>query len=427
MRVTIEGARVIDPASNLDSLTDLHLDDGRILAIGPAPEGFAAQQVFDARGLIASPGLVDLSVSLREPGQSQKGTIASETRAAASGGVTSLCCLPDTRPVLDTPAVAELIFDRTERAGQVRVFPIGALTKALDGEHLSELVALHDAGCVAFTQGLAPMKSNRILRRALEYAAGFNLPVIFTSQDPDLAEGGVAHEGSTAARLGLVGIPEAAETVALSRDLLLIEQTGVRAHFSGLSSARAMDMLADAQARGLPVTADVAMYQLLLCDEQLEGFSSLMHVQPPLRSASDRAALRQAVQSNVVQAIASHHRPHESEAKRVPFAASAPGISSVEILLPLALTLVADGLLELPAVLARLTSGPAAALGLPAGRLAVGEAADVTLFNPALATEIGQNWLSRGQNCPFLGQGVPGQVTHTFSQGKLVYQAPQIV
>ena len=401
MRLTIEGARVIDPASQFDQITDLHIAAGHIVAIGAAPEGFSANQRIDARGLIASPGLVDLNVSLREPGRTRKGTIDSETRAAA----------------------AELILDRCEQAGQVRVFPYGALTRGLGGEHLSELVALRDVGCVAFTQGLAPMKSNRILRRALEYAAGFDLPVVFMPQDPDIAEGGSAHEGATAARMGLVGIPETAETVALARDLLLVEQTGVQAHFSGLTSARAMDMLADAQARGLRVSADVAMYQLLLCDEDLEGFSSLLHVQPPLRSKQDRHALRQAVQSGVVQAIASHHQPHEQEAKRVPFAASAPGISSVEILLPLALTLVADGLLELPALLARLTCGPARALNLPVGTISLHERADITLFDPVAASLIGHNWLSKGANCPFIGQGAPCKVTHTISNGKLVYQA----
>ena len=423
MRITIAGARVIDPASQLDQITDLHIDAGLIHAIGEAPQGFVAAQTIDARGLIASPGLVDLDVSLREPGFGRKGSIASETRAASAGGVTSLCCPPDSRPVLDTPAVAELILDRNERAAQSRVFPIGALTRGLEGEQLSELVSLRDAGCVAFTQGLAPVSSNRILRRALEYAAGFDLTVIFRPMDPALAEGGVAHEGSTAARLGLPGIPETAETIALARDLLLIEQTGVRAHFSGLSSARAIDMLADAQSRGLPVTADVAMYQLLLSDEDLDGYSSLLHVMPPLRTSRDRRALREAVQSGIIQAIASHHQPHESEAKRVPFAASAPGISSVEILLPLALTLVADGLLELPALLARLTSGPAAALNLPAGRLALGDSADLVLFDPAGTTEIGAQWLSKGSNCPFLGQSAPGRVSHTLCQGRLVYQA----
>lgn len=423
MRLTIQGARVIDPASHFDQITDLHIAAGHIQAIGEAPEGFTANQLIDARGLIASPGLVDLNVSLREPGYSRKGSIDSETRAAAAGGVTSLCCPPDSKPVLDTPAVAELILDRSQAAGHARVLPIGALTKNLEGEHLSELVALRDAGCVAFTQGLHPMGSNRILRRALEYAATFDVPIIFTPLDPSLAEGGMAHEGATASRLGLVGIPESAETVALARDLLLVEQTGVRAHFSGLTSARAIDMLASAQARGLPVTADVAAYQLLLCDEDLNGFSSLLHVMPPLRSSADRRALREAVQSGVIQAISSHHRPHEPEAKRVPFAASAPGISSVEILLPLALTLVADGLLELPALLSRLTTGPAAALNLQAGQLTLGGAADITLFDPAQACEIGRNWLSRGANCPFIGQGAPAAVTHTLCNGKLVYQA----
>lgn len=425
MRITIAGARVIDPASQLDGIIDVHIDDGRIHALGEAPEGFTAARTIDARGLIACPGLVDLDVSVREPGFGRKGNIASETRAAAAGGVTSLCCPPDSRPVLDTPAVAELILDRCERAGQTRIFPIGALTRGLEGEQLSELVALRDAGCVAFTQGLAPVASNRILRRALEYAAGFDLPVIFTPLDPALAEGGVAHEGPTAARLGLRGIPETAETVALARDLLLIEQTGVRAHFSGLSSARAIDMFADAQARGLPITADVAMYQLLLCDEDLDGYSSLLHVMPPLRSSSDRRALRAAVESGVIQAIASHHQPHESEAKRVPFAAAAPGISSVEILLPLALTLVADGLLELPALLSRLSSGPAAALNLPVGRLAQGDSADLVLFDPAGTTEIGTHWLSRGSNCPFIGQSAPGRVVHTLYQGRQVYYSPE--
>lgn len=423
MRLTIEGARVIDPANQFDQITDLHVDDGHIVATGVAPGGFLAQQTIDARGLIASPGLVDLNVSLREPGQTRKGTIDSETRAAAAGGVTSVCSLPDTRPVLDTPAVAELILERSERAGHARVFPLGALTHGLDGEHLSELVALRDVGCVAFTQGLAPMKSNRILRRALEYAAGFDVPVVFMPQDPEMAQGGSAHEGATAARMGLVGIPETAETIALARDLLLVEQTGVQAHFSGLSSARAMDMLSDAQARGLRVTADVAMYQLLLCDEDLEGFSSLLHVLPPLRSSSDRHALRQAVQSGVVQAISSHHQPHEQEAKRVPFAASAPGISSIEVLLPLAMTLVADGLLELPALLSRLTCGPASALGLPVGTLAIGAQADIALFDPAEASLIGHNWISKGANCPFIGKGVPCKITHTIRNGKLVYQA----
>lgn len=421
MTVSIRGAHLIDPASGLDKVCDLHIEAGRIVAIGDAPEGFHAAQEIDAAGLIAAPGLVDLSVALREPGYSRKGNIESETRAAAAGGVTSLCFPPQTKPVLDTSAVAELILDRAREAGNAKVFPIGALTRGLAGEQLSELVALRDAGCVAFTNGLAPMASNRVLLRSLEYAATFDLTVIFTSQDNDLAEGGIAHEGPTASFRGLAGIPETAETVALARNLLLVEQSGVRAHFSQLTSARGVEMTAQAQARGLPVTADVALYQLILTDEALADFSSLYHVQPPLRSRKDRDALREAVKSGVIQAIASHHQPHEQDAKNAPFAATDPGISSVELLLPLAMTLVQDGLLDLPTLLARLSSGPAAALRLPAGKLAIGAAADVVLFEADGQTLAGETWHSRGQNCPFLGHCLPGVVRCTLVDGHIVH------
>ena len=423
MRTRILGARVIDPASGLDQVSDLYLDGGKIAAFDQAPNGFVVDREIDARGLIAAPGLVDLSVALREPGYSRKGSIASETLAAAAGGVTSLCCPPLTKPVLDTPAVAELILDRAQEAGHAKVFPIGALTKGLAGEQLAELVALRDAGCVAFANGLAPLANNRTLRRALEYAATFDLTVIFHSQDADLADGGLAHEGATASFLGLAGIPETAETVALARDLLLVEQSGVRAHFSQITSARGAEMIAAAQARGLPVTADVAMYQLILTDEALLGFSSLYHVQPPLRTARDRDGLRDAVKSGVIGAIASHHQPHEPDAKLAPFGATEPGISSVELLLPLALTLVQDGLLDLPTLLARLSAGPAKALRLPAGRLATGAPADLVLFDEQGQTLAGETWHSKGGNSPFIGHCLPGQVRYTLVGGRVSYQS----
>ncbi|MCP1641664.1 dihydroorotase [Pseudomonas citronellolis] len=421
MTVSIHGARVIDPASGLDQVCDVHIEAGRIIALGQAPADFHAAQELDAAGLIAAPGLVDLNVALREPGYSRKGNIESETRAASAGGVTSLCCPPQTKPVLDTPAVAELILDRAREAGNAKVFPIGALTRGLAGEQLSELAALRDAGCVAFSNGLAPLASNRVLLRSLEYAATFDLTVIFTSQDAELAQGGLAHDGPTASFRGLAGIPESAETVALARNLLLVEQSGVRAHFSQLTSARGVEMIAQAQARGLPVTADVALYQLILTDEALADFSSLYHVQPPLRSRKDRDALREAVKSGVIQAIASHHQPHEADAKNAPFADTEPGISSVELLLPLGMTLVQDGLLDLPTLLARLTTGPAAALRLPAGRIAVGEAADLVLFEAEGQTLAGETWYSRGQNSPFMGHCLPGAVRCTLVDGHIVH------
>jgi len=421
--LSIIGARLIDPASGLDQLSDLHVENGKVLAIGAAPAGFKASREVAAQGLVAAPGLVDLNVALREPGYSRKGTIASETRAAAAGGVTSLCCPPLTRPVLDTSAVAELILDRARDAGHCKVFPIGALSKGLEGEQLAELVALRDAGCVAFGNGLNSFANTRTLCRALEYAATFDLTVIFNSQDRDLAAGGLAHEGPTASFLGLAGIPETAETVALARDLLLVEQSGVRAHFSQLTTARGAEMIAQAQARGLPVTADVALYQLILTDEALTGFSSLYHVQPPLRTRADRDGLRDAVKAGVIQAISSHHQPHERDAKQAPFGATEPGISSVELLLPLALTLVEEGLLDLPTLLARLTSGPANALRLAAGELMAGGAADLVLFDPTASTVAGEQWHSRGTNSPFMGHCLPGAVRYTVVDGRISHEA----
>lgn len=423
MNLTIEKARVIDPKTGLDKQTDIHIEADKIIAIGAAPVGFQASKTISAEGLIAAPGLVDLSVALCEPGYTRKGTIATETLAAAVGGITSLCCPPDTKPISDTPAVIELILHRAKDSAHNKVYPIGALTKDCEGLQLSELVALVDAGCVAFTNGLADIASNRILRRALEYAATFDIQVIFTSQDATLAEDGVAHEGAVATFLGLAGIPETAETVALTRNLLLVEQSGVRAHFSQLTTARGVELIAEAQARGLPVTADVALYQLILTDESLSDFSSLYHVQPPLRTQLDREALRQAVKSGVIQAISSHHRPQEEDAKAAPFAETEPGISSAELLLPLAMTLVEDGLVDLPTLIARLTTGPASALRLSAGQLAVGQAADIVLFDMNSSTVVGENWYSKGRNCPFIGHCLPAKVSYTLVDGRIVYQA----
>lgn len=423
MSITISNARVINSKSKLDKQIDIHIDGGKVIALGEAPANFKATKTIDATGLIASAGLVDLNAALCEPGYTRKGSIATETLAAAVGGVTSLCCPPNTKPVADTTAVIDLILERARESAHAKVHPIGALTKGCEGTQLAELVALSDAGCVAFTNGLAPIESNRILRRALEYAATFDLQVVFTSQDTTLAEDGVVHEGAVANFLGLAGIPETAETIALTRNLLLAEQAGVRAHFSQLTTARSVELIAAAQAKGLPVTADVALYQLILTDEALSDFSSLYYVQPPLRTQKDRDALREGVKSSVIQAIASHHQPHEKDAKAAPFAETEPGISSVEILLPLAMTLVEDGLLDLPTLLTRLTSGPADALRLPVGDLAVGKVADIVLFDINSSTIVGDNWYSKGSNCPFIGHCLPAKVHTTLVDGRIIFQA----
>lgn len=423
MNLTINNAHLIDPYSGLDKQTSIHITGTQIIALGDAPKGYIADNILDASGLIASPGLIDLSVALREPGYTRKGTIATETLAAVKGGVTSLCCTPDTKPVVDTPAVVDLILDQARKSAHAKVYPLGALTKNFEGDQLAEMVALSEAGCIAFTNGLIDITNNRILRRALEYAATFDKRVIFTSQDASLAEDGVAHEGSVATFLGLAGIPETAETVALTKNLLLVEQTGVRAHFSQLTTARSVELIANAQARGLPVTADVAMYQLMLTEESLVDFSSLFHVQPPLRTRKDRDALREGVKNGVIQAIASHHRPQDEDAKMAPFAETDAGISSVEILLPLAISLIDDDLLDLPTLLTRLTKGPAAALDIEAGGLAVGEKADIVLFDMNNSILAGKDWYSKGHNCPFIGQCLPAKVIYTLVDGRIVYQA----
>ena len=423
MRIQISGARLIDPASNLDQIADVFIQSGKVVAIGQMPRDFAADQMIDAHGLVVAPGLVDLSASLREPGYGRKGNIASETFAAAVGGVTSLCCTPFTKPVLDTAAVVDLILDRAREQGFAKVYPLGALTQGLKGEQLAELVTLKQAGCIAFTNGLRPVTNNRVLRHALEYAATFDLTIIFQPQDPDLAAGGIAHEGKVASFRGLAGIPETAETVALARDLLLIEQSGVRAHFSQITTARGAALIAKAQARGMKVTADVAMYQLLLNDEELIDFSSDYHVQPPIRSREDQLGLLAAVKAGVISAIASHHQPQERDAKLAPFAETQPGISSIEILLPLALRLVELGELDLPTAIARLTHGPAQAMGINAGRLSVGAVADLVVFDPEQSITVGERWYSKGKNCPFMGETLPGHVRYTLLNGEIVYRA----
>jgi len=421
MQIHISGARIIDPANGLDRVMELYLQDGKIAALGHMPKDFSGDLRIDGQGLVAAPGLVDLACSLREPGLTKKGTIESETRAAAAGGVTSLCCTPDTRPVTDSPAVVDLILDRAREAGNAKVFPVGALSQGLQGQRLAELMALKDSGCVAFSAGPGGFDNNRLLLQALEYAATFDLSVILRPQDRALAADGLAHQGKVASFLGLSGIPESAEIVALSRDLLLVEQSGVRAHFSGLSCARSAGMIADAKAKGLPVTADVALHQLLLTEEALRDFSSLYHVQPPLRSAADRAGLLEAVKSGVIDAIASHHQPHEADAKNAPFASTEPGISSAELLLPLALSLVQDGLMDLSTLLARLTQGPAAALRLPCGQIAAGCPADLVLFDPRGEIHAGEHWHSKGRNCPFIGQTLRGAVRYTLLDGRVVH------
>ncbi len=422
-RIRIQGGRVIDPANGIDRITDLCIADGHIVGLGSLDD-FHADETITAEGLIVCPGLIDLSARLREPGLETKATIASESAAAAAGGITTLCCPPDTDPVVDNPAVAELIRLRAEQAGKARVVPIGALTQRLEGQQISEMHELHRAGCAVVGQPNRSLGNSLVQRRAFEYAASCDLTVFLRPLDPWLGHG-CAHEGPVATRLGLPAIPESAETIALARDLLLIEQTGVRAHFCQLSSARACAMVAEAQARGLPVSADVAAHHLHLCDHDIGEFDTLCHVLPPLRSERDRDGLCRAVADGVVGAICSDHQPHDTDAKLAPFSLSEPGISGLETLLPLALRLCESHAMPLPELIARLTSHPARILAIDSGHLSPGASADLCLFDPE------QHWVvepgrlhSRGHNTPFTGWELKGRVRRTLLAGRTVFMEP---
>lgn len=421
-RILVEGGRIVDPASGFDGPGSLCIADGVVVSVGALPDGFEADRRIDASGQIVCPGFIDLCARLREPGQEHKGSIASESAAAAAGGITTLCCPPDTTPVIDTPAVVKLLNERVEQAGKVRVLPVGALTRGLNGTDLSEMYALKRAGCLALGNADRPLAHPLVLRRALEYAASFDLVVVFRPEDPWLRSEGCVHEGVVSSRLGLPGIPETAETVAVAQALPLIEQTGVRAHFGQLSSGRAVEMITEARARGVRVSADVAVHHLYLTESDVDGFDAHCHCRPPFRTRSDREALRAAVADGRISAVCSDHQPHEPDAKLDVFPETEPGLSSLETLLPLMWGLVAEGRVALSDAIARLTVGPAAILGLTSGRLVPGAPADVCVFDPAVSWVPAQGeWLSAGRNTPFWARALSGRVTATLWGGQPVY------
>jgi dihydroorotase len=421
---TIKNGRLFDPANQLDAVADIHINHGRIIAVGDAPADFVATKTIDAAGLLVIPGLIDLSTRLGEPGLEHFTTIARESRAAAAGGITSLCVMPDTDPVNDTFAVTELIQRRARQAGTAFVLPVGALTKGLKGESLSEMVAMHREGCIAFSQVNKPITNTQTLFNAFDYAATHNLLVMMRPIDPYLGKDGVAHRGAISSALGLPDIPAATETLAVSRLLLLAEETGVRLHLSQLSTALAVDMLSNAQARGLPVSADVAIHNLHLTEFDTADFASFMHVQPPLRSQRDRDALRAGVKAGIINAVCSDHTPLMHDDKLLPFPESVAGISGLESLLPLLLALVREHVLTLEQAITAVTHNPAKLLGINRGSLTVGAPADMALV------DLSEDWLfnrhhlvSAGDNTPFHKWPFTGRVKTTFFQGQVTFQS----
>ena len=434
MKILISGGRVVDPASGLDQLADVAVAAGRIIAIKPGlgaeGSGFTPSRTIDATGCIVSPGFIDLSVRLREPGQEHAGMLESEMAAAVAGGVTSLVCPPDTDPVLDEPGLVDMLKHRAEKLHQARVFPLGALTRGLKGEVLTEMVELTEAGCIAFGQAEVPVVNTQVLQRALQYAGTFGYTTWLRPQDAWLGKG-VAASGALATRMGLAGIPVAAELIALHTIFELVRSTRARVHLCRISSAAGIELVRQAKAEGLPVTCDVSVHNLHLIDVDLGYFDSRTRLSPPLRQQRDRDALRAALADGTIDALVSDHTPVDEDAKVLPFAEAEVGATAVELLLSLATRWAqADGV-DWLRTLATLTTGPARVLGqglgtlsASAGRLVEGGVADLCVFDAdAWWTPQAASLRSQGKHSPFMGQEMPAVVRATVVGGQVAFEA----
>ncbi len=425
----IKGGLVIDPQNGINEVKDIYVKEDIILAV-LSPEqtldNFVVEQIIDAKGKIVCPGLVDLRNRLGSPTYEQKGkqkgTIASETYAAVSGGVTSLCYPPDTSPVIDTTALVKQITISALHDGFCHVYPMAAMTKGLKGKELSEMYTLMQAGCVGVSNGIQPISNTLVMRRVMEYAASHDITVFIHSQDYWLSSNGCAHEGSVSARLGLSGIPESAEIITLLRDLELVKLTGVRAHFCKISTARGVDIIRQEKKSGLNITCDVTTHHLFLSEMDIDCFNSDCHVIPPLRSHRDQEALRVGLMDNTIDAIISDHQPHNADAKLAPFAESKPGISSIETFLALALRLSEKTTMTLPEIITKMTLNPANILAIKGGTLNINSLADICIVDPKINWQVDRNkFLSRGKNTPFHGWELQGKVIKTLVAGKVVY------
>jgi len=430
MKILIKNGRVIDPVSGFDQIGDVAIAAGRIVSLGDAASDFAPNKIIDATGCVVAPGLIDLSVRLREPGYEHEGMLESELAAAVAGGVTSVICPPDTDPVLDEPGLVAMLKFRAEKQHQSRVFPLGALTRALQGEALTEMMELTEAGCVGFSQAEVPLANTQVLLRALQYAASFGYTVWLRPQDSWLS-GGVAASGALATRLGLSGVPVVAETIALHTIFELVRVTGARVHVCRISSAAGVSLLARAKEEGLPVTADVSINSLHLIDTDIGYFDSRMRLNPPLRQQRDRDALRQGLLDGTIDALVSDHTPVEADAKTLPFAEAEPGATGLELLLGLACKWGLDSGLGMAQSLAVLTGGPARVLGsalgtlqASAGQMVKGGVADICVFDPDAEWTVRPDTLkSQGKHTPFSGYQLLARVRWTLVGGQIAYEA----
>ena len=430
MKILIKNGRVIDPASNFDEVCDLAIAAGRVVAIRNMPTGFAPNKTIDATGCIVAPGLVDLSVRLREPGHEHEGMLESEMAAAVAGGVTSLVCPPDTDPVLDEPGLVEMLKMRSEKLHQSRVFPLGALTRGLEGEVLTEMAELTEAGCIGFGQAEVPLANTQVMQRAMQYASSYGYTVWLRPQELHLGKG-VAASGALATRLGLSDVPVAAETIALHTIFELVKSTGARVHLCRISSAAGVALVRAAKDEGLPVTCDISINSLHLTDTDIGYFDSRMRLNPPLRQQRDRDALREGLADGTIDALVSDHTPVDEDAKTLPFAEAEPGATGLELLLGLSLKWGQESGSGLIRALAVLTSEPARVLGsalgtlqASCGQLVEGGVADICIFDPMGEWTITPDELrSQGKHTPFAGYALPGRVRCTIAAGQLAFES----
>ncbi len=430
MKLLIKNGRVMDPVTGFDQICDVTIAAGRIVSIGTTSADFAPNKTIDASGCVVAPGLIDLSARLREPGHEHEGMLASELAAAVAGGVTSLVCPPDTEPVLDEPGLVEMLRFRAEQLHQSRVFPLGALTRNLAGESLTEMVQLTEAGCIGFSQAEVPLGNTQVLMRALQYAATFGYTVFLRPQEIYLGSG-VAASGALATRMGLSGVPVAAETIALHTIFELVRATGARTHLCRISSAQGVVLVAAAKAEGLEVTCDVSINSLHLTDVDIGYFDSRMRLNPPLRQQRDRDAIRKGLADGTIDALVSDHTPVDEDAKTLPFAEAEAGATGLELLLGLACKWGMEDGAGLMRALAVVTSEPARVLGAAlgafsgsAGRLREGGIADICVFDPAAEWAVTPSRLrSQGKHTPFSGHALPAQVRWTVVNGQVAYQA----